>query len=50
MYGCSKDCMILIPLRLLQISCFILSLKCFSSDSDNCPNVELNPSLSSPTH
>ena len=29
MYGCSKDCLIL-P----QISCFILSLKCFSSDSD----------------
>ena len=25
--------------RLLQISCFTLSLKCFSSDSDNCPAV-----------
>ena len=30
MYGCSKDC---IPFRLPQISCFTLSLKCFSSDS-----------------
>ena len=37
MYGCSKDCLILIPFRLPHISCFILSLKCFSSDSDNCP-------------
>ena len=33
-YGCSKDCLILIPFRLLpQISYFTLSLKCFSSDS-----------------
>ena len=39
MYGCSKDCLILILFRLPQISCFTLSLKCFSSDSDNCPNV-----------
>ena len=39
MYGYSKDCLILIPFRLPQISCFTLSLKCFSSDSDNCPNV-----------
>ena len=39
MYGCGKDCLILIPFRLLQISCLTLSLKCFSSDSDNCPNV-----------
>ena len=38
-YGCSKDCLILIPFRLPQISCFTLSLKCFSSDSDNCPDV-----------
>ena len=30
MYGCSKDC---IPFRLPQISCFTLSLECFSSDS-----------------
>ena len=37
MYGCSKDCLILIPFRLPQISYFTLSLKCFSSDSDSCP-------------
>ena len=36
-YGCGKNCLILIPFRLPQISCFILSLKCFSSDSDSCP-------------
>ena len=35
-YGCLKDCLILIPCRLPQISCFTLSLKCFSSDSDSC--------------
>ena len=34
-----KDCLILILFRLPQISCFTLSLKCFSSDSDNCPSV-----------
>ena len=45
MYGCSKDCLILIPFRLPQISCFTLSLKCFSSDSDNCPSVEIRPLL-----
>ena len=28
MYGCDKDCLILIPFRLPHISCFILSLKC----------------------
>ena len=39
MYGCGKDCPIFIPFRLPQISCFSLSLKCFSSDSDNCPAV-----------
>ena len=38
-YGCGKDCLILIPFRLPQISCFTLRLKCFSCDSDNCPNV-----------
>ena len=37
--GCNKDCLILFPFRLPQISCFTLSLKCFSSDSDDCPNV-----------
>ena len=34
MYGCVKNCLILIPFRLPQIGCFTLSLKCFSSDSD----------------
>ena len=48
MYGCSKDCLILIPLRLPQISSFTLSLKCFSSDSDNCPNVGIRPPDSVP--
>ena len=44
MYGCSKDCLIL-P----QISCFILSLKCFSSDSDSCPQCgDQIPALVSP--
>ena len=33
MYGCGKDCLILIPLRLPQISCFTPILKPFSSDS-----------------
>ena len=33
MYGCGKDCLILIAFRLPQLSCFTLSLKCFSSDS-----------------
>ena len=37
--------LILIPFRLPQISCFTLSLKCFSSDSDNCPNVGIIPLL-----
>ena len=45
---CSKDCLILIPFRLPQISCFPLSLKCFSSDSDNCPGVGSGPLLQSP--
>ena len=48
MYGCSKDCLILIPFRLPQISCFPLSLKCFSSVSDNCPNVGIGPLLPFP--
>ena len=39
MHGCSKDYLIFIPFRLPQISCFTLSLKCFSSDSDNCRDV-----------
>ena len=45
MYGYSKDCLTLIPFRLPQISCFTLSLKCFSPDSDNCPSVGIRPLL-----
>ena len=48
MYGCCKDCLILIPFRLLQISCFTLRLTCFSSDSDNCPSVGIWPLLQFP--
>ena len=48
MYGCGKDCLILIPFKLPQISCFTLSLKCFSSDSDNCPDVGIGTLLQFP--
>ena len=48
MYGCGKDCLILIPFRLPQISCFTLSLKCLSSDSDSCPHVGIRPRLQFP--
>ena len=48
MYGCSKDRLILIPFMLPQISCFPISLKCFSSDSDNCPAVGIGPLLQFP--
>ena len=48
MNGCVKDCLSLIPFRLPQISCFTLSLKCFSSDSDNCPTVGIGPLLQFP--
>ena len=48
MYGCSKDCLILIPFRLLQISSFTLNLKCFCSDSGNCPDVGIGPLLQFP--
>ena len=48
MYGCSKDSLIFIPFRLPQISCFTLSLKCFSSDSDKYPNVGIRPLLQFP--
>ena len=37
-----------IPFRLPQISCFSLSLKRLSSDSDNCPNVGIGPLLQFP--
>ena len=45
MPGCGKDYLILIPFRLPQISCFTVSLKCFSFDSDSCPNVGIRPLL-----
>ena len=48
MYGCSKDCLILTPFRLPQISYFTLSLECFSSDSDKCPAVGIRPLLQFP--
>ena len=48
MYICSKDCLILVPLRLPWISCFPLRLKCFSSDSDNYPDVGIGPLLQFP--
>ena len=43
-----KDCLILLPFRLPQISCFTLSLKRFSSDSDNCRAVGIRPLLQFP--
>ena len=48
MYGCGKDCLILIPFRLPQISCFTLILKCFSYHSDDCPDVGIVPLLQFP--
>ena len=39
---------ILIPFRPPEISCFTLSLKCFSSDSDNRPDVGIRPLLPFP--
>ena len=47
-HGCVKDCLILIPFKLPQISCLTLSLKYFSSDSDNCPDVGIGPLLQFP--
>ena len=44
MYGCGRDCLILIPFRLPQISYFTD----FSSDSDNCPDVGIGPLLQFP--
>ena len=46
MYGCSKDCLIFISFKLPHVSCFCL--KCFSSDSDNCPDVRIRPLLQFP--
>ena len=50
MYGCGKDYLILLPFRLPQIICFTLSFKCFSSESDKCPDVEIGSLLQFPTH
>ena len=47
-YDCGKDCLILIPVRLPQVRCFTLNLKCFSSDSDTCPAVGIGPLLQFP--
>ena len=46
MYGCGKDCLILIPFRLPQISCFTLSLKLTQTIA---PLSGLDPCFSSPT-
>ena len=48
MHGFRKNCLILISFSLPQISCFTLSLKYFSSDSDNCPKVGTGPLLPFP--
>ena len=48
MYSCSKNCLILIPFRLPQISWFTLSLICFSSDSDSCRDVGIGSLLPPP--
>ena len=42
------DYLFLILFRLPQINCFTLSLKCFSSDLDNCPEVGIGPLLQGP--
>ena len=47
-HGCGKDCLIIIPFRLLQISCFTLSLKYFSSEADNYPDMGIGPLLQFP--
>ena len=46
-HGCGKGRLIL-PFRLPQLSCFSLSLECFSSASDSCPHVGQDPCFSSP--
>ena len=48
MYGGSKNCLILIPFRLPQISSFTLSLKCFSSDSQLSRCVDQTPASAPP--
>ena len=44
----AKDYLILLPFRLPQTSCFTPSLKCFSSDSDYCPNMGIRSLLQFP--
>ena len=39
---------VLIPFRPPHISCFTLNLKCFCSDSDNCPDVGIGLLLQFP--
>ena len=39
----ARTVLFLIPFRLPQISSFTVSLKCFSSDSDNCSDVGIGP-------
>ena len=46
--GGSKDCLILILFRLPEISCFTLSLKWFSTASNNCPDMGIRPLLQFP--
>ena len=48
MYGCGKDCLILIPFRLPQISYHLLSALKVSPDSDNCPDVGIGSLLQFP--
>ena len=48
MYGCYKDCLIIIPFSLPQMSCFTLSLKYFFSDSDNWPTMGIGSLLQFP--
>ena len=47
-HGCNRDCVSLIPIRLSQISCFTLSLKCFLSVPNLCPCVGIRPLLQFP--
>ena len=47
-YGYSNDCLILIPFRLPQINYFTISLKYFSSDPDNCPDMGIRLLLKFP--
>ena len=46
--GLWQGLLILIAFRLPQISCFTLCLKYFSSDSENCPDVEIRTLLQFP--